>query len=120
MSSKPARYSPVIGSKGKNEKTAGIPAVFPLFQSVKGVPLEPLGAASAIAVPAGSAVPIPVVTAIPVKAAIAAIAIHHAVLEAAVAPAPAAKPALHMRQDRQAALLAVVEGLVERVGSIGD
>ena len=58
------------------------------------MPLEPLGAAPATAVPARPAVPIPVVTAIPVKAAIAAVAIHHALLRAAVAPASAAKHCL--------------------------
>src|SRR3984957_17638192 len=64
---------------------------------------EPLGAApvAAIAVPAAIAV--------------------HATLKTMVAPpALAAEPASHMGQDGEPAFLAVVEGLVERVGRIGD
>src|SRR6185312_12070561 len=66
---------------------------------------EPLGAASVTAILAAARVTIPVAVAI------------HVVL--AVSPA-AAETVLHMGQDPEPALLAVVQGLVERIGGIGD
>src|SRR6185312_14016555 len=65
---------------------------------------EPLGAASVAAILAAARVTIPV-----------------AVAAAALAVLPAtAETALHMGQDPEPALLAVVESLVERIGGIGD
>src|ERR1700692_376975 len=75
--------------------------------------LEPLGSAPTAMVPAR-----PVVVAmIPVTTAIAVATAIHAALPPAFA---AAEPASPMRQDGKAALLAVVEGLVQRISRIRD
>src|SRR5450756_3216775 len=55
-------------------------------------------------------------TAVPVAVAM----VHHVVLEATVAPVFAAESAFHVGEHREAPLLALVEGLVERVGRISD
>ncbi len=72
--------------------------------------LQPLGAAPPVSIAAWAAIPI--IATIPVAAIIALIT--------TLAPAAATKTAFHVGEDRKAALLAVVEGLVERVGGIGD
>src|ERR1700719_1198717 len=73
--------------------------------------LEPFGVAAAT-IAARTAISI--ATAIPIATAI------HAVFEAATSPTFTAEPARPVRQDGEAALLAVVQGLVERVSCIGD
>src|SRR5437868_3925423 len=55
-------------------------------------------------------------TTVPIKAAVAV----GSAIKPAMMPAAAAEAAFHPGQDRKAALLAVVQRLVERVGSVGD
>src|SRR5260370_10638934 len=95
--------SPAIGTASKNEKAAEIQRLF-LTVSIDRVTagaLEPLAPAATI-----HARPAPVAI--------------HAALEAAVPPTSAAEAAPHMGQDGEAAFLAVVQGLVERVGRVCD
>src|SRR3984893_11444367 len=85
------------------------------------LPLEPFRAAAITPVPARPTVAI---VTIPLKAAtpaaIAVATIHAAALESPVPPASATELAFLMRQKGEAAFLAVVEGLVEWVGRVGD
>src|SRR4051812_32464437 len=89
------------------------PAAFACSEISAVARLQPLGAAFAVPVASGAAIPI--ITAIPVAATVAVVA-----LKTAMVPAFTAEPAFHMGQDRKASLLAVVQGLVERIGGIGD
>src|SRR6476646_2985257 len=103
MSSTPAGYSPVIRTAHRDEKAARIQRLFLTvsIDRVTACALEPLAPAVTIhARPTAVAIP--------------------AALEAAVPPTSAAEAASHMGQDGEAALLAVVQGLVERVGRVRD
>src|ERR1041385_4180442 len=73
--------------------------------------LQPLGAAAPFAAA------IAFRTTVAVKAAVAAV---KTAAKSAMMPAAAAEAAFHAGQDRKPALLAVVKGLVERIGSVGD
>src|ERR1700694_3273412 len=112
MSSKPARYSPATIAGSKCEKAAGIRRLFLHSERLKAsaARLEPLRVTSATVIPARSAIPI---------VAVIAVAAIRAMLESMVLPA-SAELASHMGQDGKAAFLAVVEGLVERVGRVSD
>src|SRR3979409_391957 len=100
MSSKPGSVFPPLQAAGKREKPLDSSG-FPAFQSAVRRS-EPLGAT-----PARSAV------AIPVPAAI--VAVH-----AAMAPIALTEAISHVGENGKAALLAVVEGPVERVRRIGE
>src|ERR1700680_2935782 len=124
MSSKRARFSPpcrgalnvgkscripaafaAVSSPAKARKPPGSGGLLWLSRFASEAPrLEPFGVA---------ATTIAARTTIPIATAI------HAVLEAATSPTFAAEPARPVRQDGEAALLAVVQGLVERVSCIG-
>src|SRR5258707_7680341 len=95
--------SPAIGTAHGNEKAAGIQRLF-LTVSVDPVTacaLEPLA-------------PVATIHARPTPVAI------HAALEAAMPPTSAAEAAPHIGQDGEAAFLAVVQGLVERISRVCD
>jgi hypothetical protein len=82
-------------------KSRQIPAAFSMIWRAESARSEPLAAAGAV----------------PIGAAIVAV---HAALEPAVPPAFCAKLAAVMGQERKPTLLAIVEGLVERVSRIRD
>src|ERR1700731_2133387 len=107
----PAAFAAVSGpaKARKPPERGGLPW---LSKSASEAPrLEPFGVAAAT-IAARTAISI--ATGIPIATAI------HAVLEAATSPTFAAEPARPVREDGEAALLAVVQGLVERVSCIGD
>src|SRR6266702_2141091 len=114
MSSKVTEFPRHNLLKGKSKKppeSGGFCQISPAGRAPR---LEPFGATL---IPAGSAIPIvtvPIVAASPV--AVVAVQAAH---EPTVTPT-AVKPALHMRQDREATFLAVVQGLVERTSRIRD
>src|SRR5258705_1832948 len=118
MSSKVTGFSRHNPLKGKSKKPPESGGCCWAFGGLEVRRLELLGAASVTPVPARPA--IPVITAIPIVATapIAVIAVHSA-HEAMGSPA-AAETAFRVRQDRKPALLGVIEGLVERVGRVGD
>src|SRR6185437_253496 len=93
---------PALAAGRKYRKSHRIPAALPVFQWPRKPSSEPLRTAV-------------------VPALAVAVAAVHAALVAVVPPAvAAAKPVLHMGQDLEAALLAVVQRLVERIGRIRD
>src|SRR5882757_1860293 len=118
MSSNGSGVFPVFGRPGRMRKAAGFQRLLKrprLAGGIRGASSEPPGTA-----PVRSAVP---VVTVPVRAAIPAAveATVHAALEPVLAPALGAKSAvLHMGQQGETALLVVVQGLVEGIGSIGD
>src|ERR1700730_5068001 len=80
-------------------------------------PLEPFRAAAVPARPTVAIVTIPLKAAIAAAVAVTAI---HVALVSPMSPAVSAEPALHVGQDGEAAFLAVVEGLVERIRRVRD
>src|SRR5579859_1545280 len=95
---------PLMSGCHKYRKSRANPAASPSFAVIAGAQaLESLRTAALAAVPL-----------------VVAIAAHHAVTEAAAPPALSAKAAGPVRQDGEAALLAVVQRLVKRIGGIGD
>src|ERR1700726_4192566 len=86
------RVFPALGNAKKPLQSSG----FSRFRPIVGPRSEPLGTA-----------PVPVAVTVPAS------------LESTMSPA-SARPAFHMGQDGEATLLAIVEGLVERVGRVRD
>src|SRR5438105_637682 len=104
MSSKPTGYSQGHRRGPTPEKAAGIQRLFRRLSSEGTFArLEPLAPAAMLHAPA-----------IPL-----AVTIVHAAHESVVPPASAAEPP-HTRQDGEPALLAIVQGLVERVSRVRD
>ena len=115
MSSKPGGYSQAIGGQRGCRKAAGIRRLFTNFDRIEfRGRLEPLGAPATV-IPARPAIAvvamIPIIAMIPVTAITIPVAVTFMVPPALVAK---------MREHLEATLLAVVEGLVERVGGIRD
>src|SRR3984885_1397855 len=106
-------FSPAEVPASSREKAAGIRRLSACLDQVALKRLQPLGAAPSVSVAARSA--IPVITAIPIAATITVVT-----LKTALTPTFAAETAFHVGEDREAALLAVVEGLVQRIGGVGD
>src|SRR4051812_5784699 len=118
MSSKPGGVFPAFGGPQERRKAAGFQRLPPMSEVVPGngrsEPFRPPSIRAAVAVQA-----VAVKAAIP--AAAVAIPVHsHAAHAHAVVPPAAltAEPAFHMGQNGKAALLAVIERLVERIGRI--
>src|SRR5580704_18580585 len=103
MSSKADRVFPSFGPARQWQKSRWNPAASPNLDRAWARGSEPPGAVPSVPVHAGAAIAVHA-------------ALHPAMPPAAFAPEPAAA----MGQEGEAALLAVVERLVERVGRVGD
>src|SRR3954452_14451919 len=105
MSSKPTGYSQGHRRGPTSEKAAGIQRLFlkVLERGRSAASLEPLAPAAMLHAPA---IPLAVIAV-------------HAAHKPVVPPAPASEPP-HTRQDGEAALLAIVQGLVERISRVRD
>ena len=105
MSSKPERYSKAPGKERTEPKSRRNPAAFAQASIDRNSRrLEPLGAAPATMIPARPA--IAAVATIPIATVAIPVAVGFLVPPALVA---------EMREDLEATLLAVVEGLVKRI-----